>query len=84
MNVEQRTKGLILQAMLDLTKEKRMDKITVQDIIERSGIAKQTFYNHFKDKFDLMNYAYESDTRAIYENYAQTHDLYGFFYRYEL
>ena len=38
---------------------KPIQQITVEDIVHDCGMSKQTFYNHFKDKFDLMNYVYK-------------------------
>jgi AcrR family transcriptional regulator len=35
-------------------REKRYDDITVQDILERSGIGRSTFYAHYTDKEDLV------------------------------
>lgn len=49
----------IADAFLNLCKRKTIRKITIQDIISESKIARQTFYNHFMDKQDLMNYIYK-------------------------
>lgn len=34
--------------------ERRFDEITVQDIAERAGVNRATFYAHFQDKYDLL------------------------------
>jgi hypothetical protein len=34
--------------------EKPYDKITVSDIVEKAGIARQTFYRNYKDKHDVI------------------------------
>lgn len=49
-----RTRQALLQALLDLILEKRYDKITVQDIIDRADVGRSTFYSHFLDKEDLL------------------------------
>ena len=37
-------------------KEKNADRITVQEIAEGASVIRATFYNHFKDKGDLLGF----------------------------
>ena len=57
-------KAIIADSLLTLCEKKPLKKITVADIQEDSGISRQTFYNHFKDKLDLIQYIYK--TRIVY------------------
>lgn len=50
----QRTRELMLVTMYHLALEKDYCDITVQDLLDRSGIARSTFYTHFRDKEDLL------------------------------
>lgn len=50
----QRTRELMLVTMYHLALEKDYCEITVQDLLDRSGIARSTFYTHFRDKEDLL------------------------------
>lgn len=50
----QRTQKLLHDALISLMLEKRYDRITVQDIIDRANIGRSTFYAHFLDKEDLL------------------------------
>lgn len=50
INVER----LLAHALLSLTEEKSLQKITVMDIVKRAGTGRGTFYNHFRDKNDLI------------------------------
>lgn len=50
------TKQHIFNAFDELLSEIPFDKITVQMIIDRSGVSKSTFYRHFKDKYDVLNF----------------------------
>ena len=36
-----------------------LDKITVKDITDVCGVSRQTFYRHFQDKQDLVNWYFE-------------------------
>lgn len=49
-----RTQQLLIDALLELVQEKRYDKITVQDILDRANVGRSTFYAHFHDKDDLL------------------------------
>jgi AcrR family transcriptional regulator len=55
----QRTRALMLATMYQLALEKDYRDITVQDLLDRSGIARSTFYAHFRDKEDLLVAGYE-------------------------
>jgi len=49
-----RTRQMLFQAFRDLLGEKTFDLISVQDIAERSTLNRATFYDHFTDKFELL------------------------------
>lgn len=40
--------------LLAMCKTKKLEAITVSDIINETGISRQTFYNRFRDKNDLI------------------------------
>ena len=48
-----RTDKAIIQAFIDLLKEKSFEKITVQDILERTPVTRATFYAHYHDKYEI-------------------------------
>lgn len=47
-------------ALLDLCREKKLASITIKDILNETGISRQTFYNRFRDKNDLIQWTYEN------------------------
>ena len=51
----QRTRRLVNTAMLELLFERHYETITVQDILDRAGIGRSTFYTHFFDKEDVLS-----------------------------
>lgn len=57
------TKKAIGYAFKDLLKEKRFNKITITDIANKCAINRQTFYYHFQDIKDLVEWLciYEVD-----------------------
>lgn len=52
-------KELVAGTMLELVKRQTLESITIKDILEASKISRQTFYNHFQDKDDLIHYIYD-------------------------
>ena len=50
-----RTRRLVIEAMTQLLMELPFEKITVQAIIDRADIGRATFYQHFRDKLDVVD-----------------------------
>lgn len=49
-----RTRLALQQALAKLLQEKEFDKISVQDITEAAAVNRATFYDHYADKFALL------------------------------
>ena len=49
-----RTRQMLRDALVSLIEERGFDAITVQDITERAGLNRATFYLHYQDKQDLL------------------------------
>jgi AcrR family transcriptional regulator len=50
----ERSRELILDALRELIAEKSFEKITVQEIVDRAGVGRTTFYAHFQSKEDVF------------------------------
>ena len=50
------TKQHIWESFYELSATVPFEKLTVEKIIHHSGVSRATFYRHFRDKYDLMNY----------------------------
>lgn len=55
-----RTISSLSNALIHLLKKKSFENITVQDLCTESLIARGTFYNYFEDKYDLLDYFWET------------------------
>ena len=49
-----RTRSLLSNALVALMQEKPIDKITVQEVLDRATVGRSTFYLHFRGKDDLF------------------------------
>ena len=59
------TKRAISASLKKLLREKKLNKITVQDIADDCGINRQTFYYHFQDIYDLVEWTCIEDTEKV-------------------
>ncbi len=50
------TKNQIMNALAGLLQTKRLDDITVTELVERCGISRQAFYYHFSDLYGVVDY----------------------------
>ncbi|MFR1342509.1 MAG: TetR family transcriptional regulator [Anaerovoracaceae bacterium] len=64
--MSQITKKAIEASLKNLLLKKPFDKITINDIAEDCGISRMTFYYHFKDIYDLVEWACEEDAKKKY------------------
>ncbi len=60
MSRTNKTKELLAQSLTELMVTTPLEKISVNDIVEHAGVGRNTFYYHFEDKFDLVNWYFQS------------------------
>lgn len=61
------TKTAIMDAFLQLLDEMPMERITVQDIVQRCGVSRNTFYYHYGDVYALLEAAFRRDIQRLQE-----------------
>lgn len=67
--MSQITKRAMAQSLKNLLLKKPLNKITINDITEDCGVNRMTFYYHFKDIYDLVEWVcVEDGKRALEEN----------------
>lgn len=49
-------KDLLAQGLFLVMQEKAFDKITIKMICDKTGVIRGTFYNHFIDKYECLEY----------------------------
>ncbi len=69
------TKRALASALKGLMKEESFDKIQVAQICERCNINRKSFYYHFKDKYDLLNWIFDTEIISFYRNFSGTETL---------
>jgi len=49
-----RTRDVLGDALIALIQEKEFESISVQEVLDRAGVGRSTFYAHYRDKNDLL------------------------------
>jgi len=68
------TKNLIADAFLQLTLQKKIDKITIKDVVESCKISRQAFYYHFQDILDVLEWVVRRNMQQAFEDTLQYDD----------
>ncbi len=71
--MSQVTKRALEQSLKNLLLKKPLTKITINDIAEDCGINRMTFYYHFKDIYDLVEWSCLEDARRALDE-KKTYD----------
>ena len=56
----------LAEAVKTLMETESLDKITVQDIVTAAQTTRQSFYRHFQDKYDLVNWIFDTEITKIF------------------
>jgi len=75
MNEYEATKYKFAESLKELMEKQSLDKITVTDIVKRSGKTRQTFYRNFKDKYDLVNWYFEKLADKSFRQISNSYTL---------
>lgn len=55
------TKQILMDSFKDLVRTIPLEKITIADICQRHGMNRKSFYYHFRDKYDLLKYIFQTE-----------------------
>lgn len=69
------TKTIFGESLLALNETKDLDKITISDILKKAGFSRQTFYNHFADKYELIQYVYKQMIIPTFDHLSADFDF---------
>lgn len=62
------TKRALANSLKKLLSKRSFDKITVKDIVEDCGVNRQTFYYHFHDIYDLIEWIFQDEAEELVRN----------------
>ncbi len=62
------TKRALAKTLKELCQYRNFEKISINDLTNKCGLNRQTFYYHFQDKYDLLQWLYYDELFANIEN----------------
>ena len=69
-------KAMIAGTYLQLVQHGNVDKITVKALIDACHISRQTFYYHFRDIMDVLEWSIQRETARLVEGMGQALKLF--------
>jgi probable dihydroxyacetone kinase regulator len=69
------TKQALSNALKELMEEVPFDKIRIADICNRCNMNRKSFYYHFKDKYDLLNWIFDTEFISFAKDLSQAEEL---------
>lgn len=82
-----RTRDVLGDAIVELMQELPFEAITIQHVLDRAGVARSTFYTHYRDKDDLFlseaDEFFQRMATSLYRNHegsnriAPVHELFS-------
>lgn len=78
-----RTEKQLEEALIKLLQKKSIQRITVKELAEEADITRATFYQHYRDPYDMLKDMQDDILLRIQEiiNVTTGGDSYGFFYQ---
>lgn len=55
------TNRILAESFRELALKQPIEKITIKEITDRAGVIRPTFYNHFQDKYELLEWIVNTD-----------------------
>lgn len=73
--MSQTTKRALAQSLKKLLQTKPLSKITINDIAEDCGVSRMTFYYHFADIYDLVEWTCQEETVCLLSKLNVKHHI---------
>ena len=70
-----KTKIALASSIKQLMQEKAFEKISITDICDGCNMSRKSFYYHFKDKYDLVNWIFHTEFIEAVKNKQYDEDV---------
>ncbi len=76
MNKKDLTKELLANCFKDLLLTRPFEKITIKTITDRAGLIRPTFYKHFQDKYEVLEWIFMAEIAEEVSEKIERGDVY--------
>lgn len=59
------TENALKDSLKKLMRKKSLNKITISDIVNDCGVSRRTFYYHFQDVYELLEWIYITEAKDV-------------------
>ena len=66
-----KTKASLYRSLLELMKNKTFEEIKISDLCNNSNINRSTFYDHYQDKYELLNSIFMDRKKELLESFQE-------------
>lgn len=77
MHMKEDMKAVIADTFIELLDKEELDKITVTKLIGECHISRQTFYYHFKDIMDVLEWTFRRSTQELAQRSLEAEEPVG-------
>lgn len=74
-----KTHKLLMESLIKLLEEKPINEIKLTEICNLAMVHKTTFYNHFKDKYDLLKYTILNIQKEMLSKLPTTNNIIDYY-----
>ncbi len=74
-----KTHKLLMESLIKLLEEKPINEIKLTEICDLAMVHKTTFYNHFKDKYDLLKYTILNIQKEMLSKLPTTNNIIDYY-----
>ncbi len=71
------TKDYLMESAAQLFSKHPIEKVTIMDICENCGLSTRTYYNYFRDKYDIINRCYVERFEEHVRDHLDTMTFHG-------
>ncbi len=73
------TRERLMVSLKELLYKRSINDISVADIADNAGLSSRTFYNHFRDKYELLSFFYNDSVEKLWFKGGKRNSLKEFF-----